>query len=124
MPKASRNQIYNSAIHRRVIWAMEDREAEFARAHQDASRDSMLSELRTAAARLGHSPWPREFPGGRTILVAFSDWEEALTRADLPLPTHPDKLADFSWYREETRRQKTIHHREKAAKKQKTSRKG
>lgn len=118
MQRAGRNEIYNAAIHRMVLEAMEAQEEAFA---QEEDRKTLLALLKEAADRLGHSPWPREFPGGKTIEERFGTWEEALTQAGLPRPTHPDRLTDFSWYQEETQRQKAVNRQKRAEKKRKAS---
>lgn len=115
MPKASRNEIYESTIRRMTTEAMEAEETQF---HQ-ADPTQLLELLKGEAARLGHSPWPREFAGGKTILRHFSSWQEALTQAGLPMPTHPDKLTTFPRYRQEAERQKAVLRRKKAEKREK-----
>lgn len=119
MPKANRNEIYDATIRRMVNQAMEEQEAQFAREHSGDSREQLLAVLRAEATRLGNSPWPREFPGGKTILAAFSSWQEALTQAGLPLPSHPDKLSAFPRFQEETERQKAVLRQKKAERKRK-----
>lgn len=119
MPRANRNEIYDSTIRRMVNLAIEEQEAQFAREHSGDSREQLLTVLRAEAARLGKSPWPREFPGGKTILAAFSSWQEALTQAGLPLPSHPDKISCFPRFQEETERQKAVFRQKKAEKKKK-----
>lgn len=115
MPKASRNEIYESTIRRMTTEAMETEEAQF----RQADLTQLLELLKGEATRLGHSPWPREFAGGKTLLHHFSTWEEALTQAGLPMPTHPDKLTTFPRYRQEAERQKAVLRRKKVEKREK-----
>ena len=118
MPHPGRNHIYETAINRMVNQALEAQEQEFIRNRSDDSEEQLLAYLRFCAQLLGHSPWPREIVGGSWMEERFGSWDAALTKANLPQPTTPDKPSCFARYYQETERQKLAYREKKAAKKQ------
>ena len=75
--------------------------------------------MNACAQVLGHSPWPREIVGGDQIERRFGSWERAMVQANLPMPSHPDKLTTFVRHQEEVARQKELYRQKKAEKKKK-----
>ena len=119
MPHPGRNNIYEATIKRMVNQALEAQEQEFASSRSSDSDEQLLDYLRFCASVLQHTPWPREIVGGSLIEQRFGTWQNALLKAQLPLPNTPDKLTGFARYQEETQRQKVLYREKKAAKKQK-----
>lgn len=119
MPKPTRNQIYDSVIRRMVRQAIEEQERLFAQTHKDDPDQTLLQILADAAGALGHTPWPGEFVGGMTILLRFETWQDALIRAGLEMPTHPNRTEQFQRYQQEVQHQKLVYRQHKAEKKQK-----
>ena len=119
MPYPGRNNIYDATIKRMVNEALETQEREFAQNRGGDSDEQLLAYLQFCAELLGHTPWPREIVGGRSIENRFGSWEKALAKAKLPKPITQDKLTGFARYIEETERQKVVYRQKKAAKKQK-----
>lgn len=117
MPYPGRNNIYQATIRRMVTQEFQRQEEMFAAEHGSDREETLLSYLVEQADRLGHTPWPREIPGGTLLLERFGTWEVARERAGLPPQKTPDKLTRFSRYREETLRQQEIYRRHKAEKK-------
>ena len=104
MPTPSRNAIYDATIRRMTASALEETENRFAGEHAGDTEQQLADYLRRCARELGHTPWPREIPGGMTVQARFGSWELAVAKAGLPLPEHPDQPDKFRRVREETRR--------------------
>ena len=117
MPYPGRNSIYEATIRRMVAEALEKQEQDFESLHGSDTDGQLFAYLHQWAARLDHTPWPREIPGGRLIERRFGAWENAVRQARLPQPTTPDKVSCFAWVQEETERQKVIYREKKAEKK-------
>ena len=117
MPHPGRNNIYDAAIRRMVNEALDTQEQQFSSLHEGDSDGQLLAYLRWCAKRLGHTPWPREIPGGILLEERFGSWENACLLARLPKPDTPDKLACFIRYQEEVERQKEVYRQKKAEKK-------
>ena len=81
-------------------------------------RQQLADYLRKYADELGHTPWPREIPGGVTIQTRFGSWEAAVAEAGLPFPKHPNQPGKFRRVREETQRQRAIYRQKKAEKRE------
>ena len=109
MPYPGRQNIYEATIRRMVTQALEAQETAFDQAHGTDSDEALLEYLASCAQQLGHSPWPREIPGGGLIGQRFGDWERALTLAGLPSSSTPDKYQSFARVREETLRQRELY---------------
>lgn len=120
MPYPGRNNIYEATIKRMVAEALEAQEQAFLAEHGEDSQAQLLAYLRDWAQRLGHTPWPREIPGGSLLCRRFGTWETALLAAQLPPPDTPDKTTAFARYQELTQQQKLCYREKKAAKKQRT----
>ena len=114
-----RNAIYNAAIRRMTLQALEEAERRFSENHANDTEAQLADYLRECAASLGHTPWPREILGGLTIWERFGSWERALGRAGLPRPKAPDSPEKYARIREETERQKTLYRQKKHQKRQK-----
>ena len=67
MPTPSRNAIYDATIRRMTACALEEAENRFAVEHAQDTEQQLADYLRKYADELGHTPWPREIPGGVTI---------------------------------------------------------
>ena len=118
MPTPSRNAIYDATIRRMTAWALEEAENRFAREHTQDTEQQLADYLRKYADELGHTPWPREIPGGVTIQARFGSWELAAAEAGLPFPKHPNQPDKFRRVREETRRQRDLYRQKKARKRE------
>lgn len=117
MGYAGRNHIYEATVKRMVTQALEEQEQEFVEAHGSDADKQLLTYLRQNAARLGHTPWPREIIGGSFIEQRFGTWKNALCRARLPQPSTPDKPSGFVRMQEERTRQEAVYRQKKAEKK-------
>ena len=91
MPTPSRNAIYDATIRRMTACALEEAENRFAVGHAQDTEQQLADYLRKYADELGHTPWPREIPGGVTIQTRFGSWEAAVAEAGLPFPEHPNQ---------------------------------
>ena len=120
MPYPGRNNIYDAVIRRMVSEALEAQERVFVQSHGKDRDEALLAYLQSWAQRLGHTPWPREIPGGSFLEQRFGSWEAALEKAELPKPVTADKLKSFARYQETVEQQRTLYREKKAAKKQKT----
>ena len=120
MPNPGRNNIDEAVIRRMVTEALEAQEQEFFQTRGADSDGQLVAYLRACAVALGHTPWPREIIGGRTLLERFGTWEAALEKAKLPKPQAPDKLTQFARYQAEVERQREAYREKKAAKKFRT----
>jgi len=118
MPHPGRNNIYEATIKRMVKEALDAQEQAFAAERGSDSDGQLLAYLCFCAGVLGHTPWPREIVGGSMIQQRFGTWQEALTKANLPMPVLPDKTSGFIRYQEETERQKQRYREKKAAKRE------
>lgn len=118
MPHPGRNNIYEATIKRMVNEALDAQEQEFTANRGADSDEQLLSYLQLCAKALGYTPWPREIVGGSLIEQRFGSWQTAIEKANLPMPTTPDKLTGFARYQEEEARQKIRYREKKAAKKQ------
>lgn len=118
MPTPSRNAIYDATIRRMTASSLEAVENRFAGEHAGDTEQQLADYLRRCARELGHTPWPREIPGGMTVQVRFGSWELAVAKAGLPLPEHPDQPDKFRRVREETRRQRDFYRQKKARKRE------
>ena len=118
MPTPSRNAIYDATIRRMTAWALEEAENRFAREHTQDTEQQLADYLRKYADELGHTPWPREIPGGVTIQTRFGSWELAVAEAGLPFPKHPNQPDKFWRVREETQRQRVLYRQKKAEKRE------
>ena len=118
MPTPSRNAIYDATIRRMTVSALEETENRFAGEHAGDTEQQLAEYLRRCARELGHTPWPREIPGGMTVQARFGSWELAVAKAGLPLPEHPDQPDQFRRVREETRRQRDLYRQKKARKRE------
>ena len=118
MPTPSRNAIYDATIRRMTAWALEEAENRFAREHTQDTEQQLADYLRKYANELGHTPWPREIPGGVTIQARFGSWELAVAEAGLPFPKHPNQPDKFRRVREETQRQRVLYRPKKAEKRE------
>ena len=116
MPTPSRNAIYDATIRRMTACALEEAENRFAVEHAQDTEQQLADYLRKYADELGHTPWPREIPGGMTIQTRFGSWEAAVAEAGLPFPEHPNQPGKFRRVREETQRQRAIYRQKKAEK--------
>ena len=116
MPTPSRNAIYDATIRRMTACALEEAENRFAVEHAQDTEQQLADYLRKYADELGHTPWPREIPGGVTIQTRFGSWEAAV--AGLPFPEHPNQPGKFRRVREETQRQRAIYRQKKAEKRE------
>ena len=126
MPTPSRNAIYDATIRRMTACALEEAENRFAVEHAQDTEQQLADYLRKYADELGHTPWPREIPGGVTIQTRFGSWEAAVAEAldtgqlswaavdvlsaepperDNPLLNHPKCLVTphVAWCPKETR---------------------
>ena len=119
MPKPGRNHIYDAVIRRMVAQSLEAQEQRFAQERGADTEEQLIAYLRECAARLEHTPWPREIPGGETIRKRFATWEAALEKAGLPAPAGADRVMGFSRVQEEVARQKLAYGQKKAAKREK-----
>ena len=81
MPTSSRNAIYDATIRRMTACALEEAENRFAVEHAQDTEQQLADYLRKYADELGHTPWPREIPGGVTIQTRFGSWEAAVAEA-------------------------------------------
>lgn len=117
MGYAGRHNIYEAAIKRMVAQAIEKQEREYLEAHQSDTDEQLLTYLRQYAIAIGHTPWPREIPGGFLIEQRFGTWQNALNSAKLPRPITPDNLMSFGRIKEEQARQETVYRQRKAEKK-------
>lgn len=117
MGYAGRNHIYEATIKRMVTQALEAQEQDFQNAHAADTDEQLLAYLRRCAARLGHTPWPREITGGSFIEQRFGTWKAALLKAKLPWPGMPDTLAGFARIQEERAKQEILYRQKKDAKK-------
>ena len=122
MPYPGRNNIYDAVIRRMVSEALDAQERAFIQSHGKDRDEALLAYLQSWAQRLGHTPWPREIPGGSFLEQRFGSWEEALEKAELPKPVTADKLKSFARYQETVEQQRTVYREKKAAKKQKNRR--
>lgn len=95
MPTPSRNAIYDATIRRMTACALEEAENRFAVEHAQDTEQQLADYLRKYADELGHTPWPREIPGGVTIQTRFGSWEAAVAEAGLPFPEHPNQPGKF-----------------------------
>ena len=118
MPTPSRNAIYDATIRRMTACALEEAENRFAVEHAQDTEQQLADYLRKYADELGHTPWPREIPGGVTIQTRFGSWEAAVAEAGLPFPEHPNQPGKFRRVREETQRQRAIYRQKKAEKRE------
>ena len=118
MPTPSRNAIYDATIRRMTVSALEETENRFAGEHAGDTEQQLADYLRRCARELGHTPWPREIPGGMTVQARFGSWELAVAKAGLPLPEHPDQPDKFRRVREETRHQRDLYRQKKARKRE------
>lgn len=118
MPTPSRNAIYDATIRRMTVCALEEAENRFAVEHAQDTERQLADYLRKYADELGHTPWPREIPGGVTIQTRFGSWEAAVAEAGLPFPEHPNQPGKFRRVREETQRQRAIYRQKKAEKRE------
>ena len=75
MPTPSRNAIYDATIRRMTACALEEAENRFAVEHAQDTEQQLADYLRKYADELGHTPWPREIPGGVTIQTRFGSWD-------------------------------------------------
>lgn len=117
MGYAGRNNIYKATIKRMVTQALEKQEQEFVEAHGSDTDEQLLTYLRQNAARLGHTPWPKEIIGGSFIGQRFGTWKNALCRARLPQPSIPNNPSDFARMQEERTKQEAVYRQKKAEKK-------
>lgn len=117
MPTPSRNAIYDATIRRMTACALEEAENRFAVEHAQDTEQQLADYLRKYADELGHTPWPREIPGGVTIQTRFGSWEAAVAEAGLPFPEHPNQPG-IRRVREETQRQRAIYRQKKAEKRE------
>ena len=113
MPYPGRNKIYEATIKRMISQSLEAQEQEFAFGHGSDSDDELLAYLSSCASVLKHTPWPREIVGGGLIEQRFGTWRNAVLKANLPMPTTPDKPSGFVRYQEETQRQKAMYREKK-----------
>ena len=118
MPTPSRNAIYDATIRRMTACALEEAENRFAVEHAQDTEQQLADYLRKYADEMGHTPWPREIPGGVTIQTRFGSWEAAVAEAGLPFPEHPNRPGKFRRVREETQRQRAIYRQKKAEKRE------
>ena len=118
MPTPSRNAIYDATIRRMTVSALEETESRFAEEHARDTEQQLADYLRKCAQELGHTPWPREIPGGMTVQARFGSWELAVAKAGLPLPEHPNQPGKFRRVREETQRQGVLYRQKKAQKRE------
>lgn len=118
MPTPSRNAIYDATIRRMTACALEEAENRFAGEHAQDTEQQLADYLREWAGELGHTPWPREIPGGVTIRARFGSWELAVEKAGLSFPEHPDQPSKFRRVREETQRQRVLYRQKKARKRE------
>ena len=109
MPTPSRNAIYDATIRRMTACALEEAENRFAVETRAGHGAAACRLPRKYADELGHTPWPREIPGGVTIQTRFGSWEAAVAEAGLPFPEHPNQPGKFRRVREETQRQRAIY---------------
>ena len=112
-----RHHIYDGAIRKMVILALEAREEEFRKEHSGDTNGQLIAYLRMCAVKLQHTPWPGEILGGTVIAERFGSWEKALYAARLPLPTGENKPSSFLRVQREEQRQKEIYRQRKAEKK-------
>lgn len=112
-----RNNIYEATIKRMVTQALKTQEQDFWDAHVADTNEQLLTYLRQCAARLGHTPWPREITGGSFIEQRFGTWKTALLKAKLPRPSIPYNLSGFARIQEERAKQEALYRQKKAAKK-------
>ena len=87
MPTPSRNAIYDATIRRMTACALEEAENRFAVEHAQDTEQQLADYLRKYADELGHTPWPREIPGGVTIQTRFGSWEAAVAEAGCLSPS-------------------------------------
>ena len=112
-----RQNIYEAAIRRMVLQALEAQEEEFRKEHEGDTDEQLLLYLRSGAIGLHHTPWPGEILGGSYIEERFGTWNRALALAGLTIPRTANQQKNFQRYREEEVRQKEIYRRRKAEKK-------
>ena len=117
MAYSGRNQIYEAIIRRMVSEALAQQDEDFRLAHVQSADSELLAYLLRCAAELGHTPWPREIPGGRMIGERFGSWDRALGLAELPPPDGPDRISRFARYQTERTRQQECYRRRKEEKK-------
>lgn len=117
MGYSGRNHIYEATIRRMVSEALAAEDEAFRMEHSQDLDGELLAYLRQCSAELGHTPWPREIPGGALIERRFDTWENALTLAELPMPTGPDRLHSFARFRQEHETQQARYRQRKAEKK-------
>lgn len=118
MPAPNRNVIYDATIRRMTSQALEEAERHFAQEHSNDTEGQFADYLRKYADELGHTPWPREIPGGVTIQTRFGSWEMAVAEAGLPFPEHPNQPGKFRRVRKETQRQRALYRQKKAEKRE------
>lgn len=117
MAYPGRNQIYEAAIKRMVIEALEKQEQEFRNQYGEKPDKELLDYLKECASALGHSPWPREIIGGKLMLERFGTWINALERADLSAPSTPDQVRSFARIQEVTEQQIRLYRQKRGEKK-------
>ena len=100
-----------------VAQALEAQEQDFQNAHAADTDEQLLTYLCQCAARLGHSPWPREMIGGGFIEQRFGSWKNALLKAKLSRPNIPDNLSGFARIQEERAKQEILYRQKKDVKK-------
>lgn len=116
--KAGRNDIYEAVIRRMVQESIAAKNQAFAEEHEADSDEQLFAYLRACAARLGHSPHPKEIIGGQMIEARFGSWQTALRQAGLRQPWTANKPSKFTLMIEEDQFQRQLYREKKAQKKQ------
>jgi len=115
MPKASRNDIYEAVIRKRVAQVLEEQEAAFEQEHREDTREELCAYLCGCAQQLGYTPRYKEVIGWRIIAREFGSWKAALREADLG-PEDGCPITNLLRIQEETKKQKEIYRQKKAEK--------
>ena len=122
MSYSGRNNIYDAIIKKMVTKALEEQEREFEEVHEADSDEELLEYIKESAKSLNRVPWEREIVGGSYIEKRFGTWKNALRKAELPNPKHPDLIENFSRIQNEIEIQKGIYRKNKAEKKERSAR--
>ena len=117
MKYQGRHNLYRATIRRMVLRSLEEQEQEFKNMHSSDTNAMMLEYLKGCAENLGHSPWPDEIVGGRTIEERFGSWKRALCLAKLPMPQTANQMKLFARVQEEVELQKQAYRQKKKEKK-------
>lgn len=67
--------------------ALKEKNAAFIEAHRGDTNAQLLAYLRSCAAELGHTPYPKEIYGSGLLMERFGGWPRVVAAAGLPEPT-------------------------------------